>query len=120
MKYDSTKLGVARFVGELEAELLEILWERPGLSAKEVLLQLRLKKKLASTTIHTVLSRLAQKQIVSCEKDGPIARWSVCQGREEFIGGRIAELTNSLKSEFPSEYSGVTKAKQAKTKKRAN
>ncbi|TVT60861.1 BlaI/MecI/CopY family transcriptional regulator [Amycolatopsis rhizosphaerae] len=61
--------GARRAPGELEAEVLSVLWEAQGpVSAGDV--QHRLPGELAYTTVVTILSRLHEKGVVTREKHG--------------------------------------------------
>ncbi|MDT8911426.1 BlaI/MecI/CopY family transcriptional regulator [Amycolatopsis sp. PS_44_ISF1] len=58
-----------RAAGELEAEVLGVLWEAGGpVSATQV--QQRLGRELAYTTVVTILSRLFEKGVATREKQG--------------------------------------------------
>jgi predicted transcriptional regulator len=62
-----------KLVGPLEAEVLRVLWAATGpLGVREVLdrLNRRRKQPLAYTTVMTVLSRLAEKEILARELRG--------------------------------------------------
>ena len=60
-------------LGPLEREVMEVLWgSKDSLAVRDVLERLnrRRKPKLAYTTVMTVLSRLAEKEVVTREKVG--------------------------------------------------
>ena len=54
----------------LQRELMQVLWQRGEASAAEVLEALRPQKKLAATTVATLLSRLEKKGVVSPRVEG--------------------------------------------------
>lgn len=54
----------ARFLGELEREVMDTLWKESPLSGREVYERLSRNRTLALTTILTILNRLVQKGFV--------------------------------------------------------
>jgi predicted transcriptional regulator len=54
----------------LQRELMQVLWQKGEASASEVLEALRPQKKLAATTVATLLSRLEKKGVVSHRVEG--------------------------------------------------
>jgi predicted transcriptional regulator len=87
-------------LGELERSVMDILWESPGvltLSAYE--LQDRLaasatdnSKKLAATTILTVLSRLEKKGFVERERASRPHRYRSAASREDHMAELMHEV----------------------------
>ena len=64
---------VAKVLGSLEAEAMEVLWASPApMSVRSVLEQLNVDRTppLAYTTVMTVLARLTEKDILRRERDG--------------------------------------------------
>lgn len=55
--------------GELEAEVMGVLWHRGDASVRDVLEELRKKRKIAYTTVMTVMSRLHEKGILRRKLD---------------------------------------------------
>src|SRR3989344_8977007 len=51
-------------LGELEKEIMDILWEYKNCSARDVLIKLQKDRTLAYTTVATVLQRLYDKGLV--------------------------------------------------------
>ncbi len=95
---------LSRFVGQLEADIMEILWNQSPLPAKEIRLQLRLKKKLASTTVLTVLSRLVEKGHLRKATSGRSNYFRPTVSKKTFLQGHIQELLKDLQDEFPDEF----------------
>ncbi|MBI3984326.1 MAG: BlaI/MecI/CopY family transcriptional regulator [Candidatus Levybacteria bacterium] len=59
----------SKSLGELEKQVMDIVWETKSCSARDVLGKLNLKKKLAYTTIATILQRLHNKGFVKRIED---------------------------------------------------
>ncbi|MBI4096854.1 MAG: BlaI/MecI/CopY family transcriptional regulator [Candidatus Levybacteria bacterium] len=56
-------------LGELEQQIMDILWEHKNCSARDVLIILEKDKKLAYTTVATILQRLYDKGLVKRTED---------------------------------------------------
>lgn len=52
-------------LGELEQQIMDIVWELKNCSARDVLIKLEQDKKLAYTTVATILQRLYDKGLLS-------------------------------------------------------
>jgi predicted transcriptional regulator len=64
------RLGPEQMLGELEATVMQVIWERGESTVRAVQAALQPTRPLAYTTVMTVMSRLAQKQILSVRKVG--------------------------------------------------
>lgn len=58
-----------KILGDLELEIMEIVWSSGQASVRDVLLPLQKKKKIAYTTVMTVMSRLHDKGILKRKMD---------------------------------------------------
>ena len=56
-------------LGELEQQIMDIVWEYKHCSARDVLTKLEHGKKLAYTTIATILQRLYDKRLLNRKED---------------------------------------------------
>lgn len=73
-----------RYLGELEAAVMQVLWEAVGpVKVREVLEQLDTGRSLAYTTVLTVLDNLHRKGWVQREMDGRAYRYRPTRTREE-------------------------------------
>lgn len=59
-----SKDGLGRILGSLEREVMEALWALGSATGKEVLEEITRKRKVAKTTVFTVLERLVKKGLV--------------------------------------------------------
>ena len=55
-------------LGSLEKEIMEIVWNEGGVDARHVQEIIRKKRKIAYTTVNTVLSRLVDKGLLRARK----------------------------------------------------
>jgi predicted transcriptional regulator len=72
-------------LGHLEAEILNIVWERGIVSVKDVHEQILSDpdRELAYTSVTTVLQRLTQKGWLACDKRGRSFFWKPLVSRQE-------------------------------------
>ncbi len=55
-------------LGSLEKEIMEIVWSNGEVDARYILDSIRKKRKIAYTTVNTVLSRLVSKKLLKSRK----------------------------------------------------
>lgn len=77
-------------LGELEKLIMNIVWDHKGSSAREILNKLETEKKLAYTTIATVLQRLFEKELVARKEDKSGYIYSAKITKEEY-GKKVAQ-----------------------------
>ena len=83
--------GVDQVLGELESQVMNLVWEYPGSTAREIYRRLG-RPHLAYTTIVTLLDRLLVKGLVVREKVGRPFAYTATVGREDFE----AQLTRDV------------------------
>ncbi len=69
-RLDAQNKGLEALFGELEAEIMQILWEKGALKGREIYEEVRKKREIAYTTVLTVLERLSKKGFIK-KKKGP-------------------------------------------------
>jgi len=87
-------------LGELEAEVMEIMWKCKNATVRSVLNCLCKKRDIAYTTIMTIMFRLHTKGILSRREDESGAYvYSLVEDREHFFA-RVSErmITNLIKN----------------------
>jgi len=90
--FRSKKKGLNRLFGEIESEVMNLLWEKGRLKGKDVHEALRKKKETALTTILTVLDRLAEKGFVRKDRDAGPTIYSPLVSRQKFEARVTSEL----------------------------
>lgn len=90
--------GSNQVLGELESQVMEVLWERGRSSVRDVLGNLSGGKKLAYTTVMTVMSRLAEKGLLEREKDGASYFYRPALTKEEFSERVAQEVLSGILS----------------------
>lgn len=67
-KVRHNRVGVGSGLGELEADIMSVVWRLGSATVKDVFEELYFENRLAYTTIMTVMSRLANKGILKQDK----------------------------------------------------
>src|SRR5258708_5371284 len=70
-EFRSDRPGIRKVIGDLEAEIMELIWARPpeqGTTVRDVFEMLYKRRKIAYTTVMSTMSRLAKKHLLRIEK----------------------------------------------------
>lgn len=88
-------------LGALEAEIMEIVWQLESASVRDVLTKIKKKKKLAYTTIMTVMARLCDKRILKrrLNKDDAYI-YTPVRDKQSFSASVSRKIINGLINEF--------------------
>lgn len=90
--------GMERLLGALEAEIMQVLWQRGESTAPEV--RAALGNRVALNTVATVLSRLAAKDLVERRGQRRPYRFRPLFGRDEFVAAVARELVAGMVEDF--------------------
>ena len=82
--FKSDKKGLAKVLGSLEHVVMEALWSRGDATGREVHREVARERKVAITTVHTVLERLLKKGLISRVKGEGGYRFTPTMSREGF------------------------------------
>jgi predicted transcriptional regulator len=91
LRFQPSGSGVEQVLGELESQVMRLVWENPGATAREIYRGLN-RPDLAYTTIVTILDRLHAKKLVTREKMGRPFVYTAKVGRQDFE----AQLTRDV------------------------
>lgn len=91
---------VARYLGDLQATVMEIFWKRESATVREVVEQLNKKRALAYTTVLTLVSRLFARGLLSRVPEGRGFRYQAAKSRDEFLAELSDELIDRLFADF--------------------
>ncbi|MGQ0569229.1 MAG: BlaI/MecI/CopY family transcriptional regulator, partial [Armatimonadota bacterium] len=89
--------GIRKVLGDLETEIMELVWKRPageGTTVRDVLEALSQRRHIAYTTVMTTMVRLARKNLLRVKKQGAAYVYSPALTQDEFVSrvaGRILE-----------------------------
>ena len=91
---------VARYLGTLQAEVMDVFWRRGGATVREVVTELNERHNLAYTTVLTLVSRLWKRGLLSREPEGRGFRYRAARSREEFLRELSDELIDRMLADF--------------------
>lgn len=93
-----------KILGELEKDVMDIVWrvDRP-IAVKEALDTLKKKRTIAYTTVMTIMSRLANKGILTRKLQGSSYLYKSKIDREKFIAKSAERIFSSAVSAFGDE-----------------
>ncbi|MCC7202677.1 MAG: BlaI/MecI/CopY family transcriptional regulator [Nitrospirae bacterium] len=79
------KAGLGRVLGDLEKQVMDVLWNREEITGREVLEEIEKQRVLAFTTVLTVMDRLLKKGLIKRKKRGGVFIYAPSISREEFV-----------------------------------
>lgn len=91
--------GIRKVLGDLEAEIMEIVWARPtgaGTTVRDVFETLYERRRIAYTTVMNTMTRLAKKRLLRAEKQEHAYVYYPTSTREAFVSGFVGRLLESL------------------------
>ena len=100
---------------DLQLDLMRVLWSRGEATAAEVLELVKPRRKLAATTVATLLSRLEKKGVVAhrvdgrtyvyraCASEGEVRRSLVGRVKQAFAGDLTALMAQLLDDEIGAD-----------------
>jgi predicted transcriptional regulator len=83
-------------LGELEADVMGVVWERGRATVQDVKDALEPRRSLAYTTVMTVMSRLAEKGLLNREKEGRAYYYTPAASQENVAGSLLQSLIHRL------------------------
>src|SRR6266545_7676155 len=95
--YRPDRPGIRKVLGDLEADIMEVVWGRPageGATVRDVFEVLYERRRIAYTTVMTTMARLARKNLLRVEKRDQSYLYRPTFTQDEFISrfvGRILE-----------------------------
>ncbi len=90
-----------KILGELEAEIMEIIWKLKSASVRDVFDKLKKHRKIAYTTIMTIMGRLVEKGILKRKLDDSGAYiYTSSQNKEDFLAASSRKLIKNLINNF--------------------
>ncbi|HEY9788146.1 MAG TPA: BlaI/MecI/CopY family transcriptional regulator [Candidatus Obscuribacterales bacterium] len=98
--------GLRKFLGDLECEIMELVWEKanPTVTVREIFDILRHRREIAYTTVMTTMVRLSEKGLLRIvEKQGLANLYSPAEDREGFIKNAVGRVLDIFFEEFPDE-----------------
>ncbi|MEI8257930.1 MAG: BlaI/MecI/CopY family transcriptional regulator [Deltaproteobacteria bacterium] len=94
-------------LGELETAVLELIWTRGAVEAKDVHRELGPARDITLNTIQSTLERLHRKRLLARERISHAYRYAALMSRDEFRARAVAGLAGTLRG---AEGAGVIAA----------
>jgi predicted transcriptional regulator len=98
--FDPRKKGLRKILGDLEADVMEVIWARGRATVHDVHERLAADRELAYTTVMTVMSRLADKGLLEKWKDGAAYVYVPAASKEEFTRRTVGTVLSELLDDF--------------------
>jgi len=95
--------GIRKVLGDLEAEIMELVWARPqgqGTTVRDVFEALHRRRRIAYTTVMSTMARLARKKLLRTERPGPAYVYRPAFTKEEFISRFVGRILEDLMVSF--------------------
>ncbi len=93
---DKKKPPAINQLGDLEADIMSVVWEKGRATVQEVQEALAPRRELAYTTVMTVMSRLAEKGILGRVKEGRAYVYIPAVPQEKAAGSLLQSLVRRL------------------------
>ena len=90
-------------LGELEQQVMNILWELKQCSARDVLTKLEKDRKLAYTTVMTIMGRLVDKGVLTRKPEGKNYLYQPKVAKEKFVARAVHNIFASTISTLGQE-----------------
>lgn len=99
---DPARSGSERLLGDLESDIMEIVWDHGRVAVRRVLDLLNASRPthIAYTTVLTVMQRLAEKGLLERRRLGNTDHYAARLGREEFISESSGRIVRALVEDF--------------------
>ncbi len=95
--------GVRKVLGDLEAEIMELVWANPAeesVTVRHVFEVLASRRPIAYTTVMNTMTRLARKRLLRVEKAGLAYGYSPGLTEEQFVSRVVGRVLEDLLVSF--------------------
>ncbi len=92
--------GLGKVLGHLESAVMEIMWQIGRGSVRDVHELLLKERRIAYTTVMTIMSRLADKGLLAKEKEGAAYFYTPVHSREEFASSIVKRVVDGLLEDY--------------------
>lgn len=97
--------GIRKVLGDLEAEIMEVIWSRPSgiTTVRDIFKTLSRRRRIAYTTVMTTMARLARKRLLRVKKHGTAYTYSPALTQDEFVSRIVGRILEDLLVSFTGE-----------------
>jgi predicted transcriptional regulator len=92
---------LAEVLGPLEAEIMDVVWDRDEVTVRDVHRALKSARPIAYTTVMTTLGRLADKGLLRRLEDQPAHRYIPLMTRDQYARSTVKSVVDWLIGHFP-------------------
>lgn len=94
--------GLRKLLGDLEADIMQAVWSRgqQPVTVREIHEALEASRKIAYTTVMTVMGNLARKGILQTEKSGKAHLYRATETYEQFTERAVGRIVEELMKDF--------------------
>ena len=89
-----------KILGSLERDVMRILWKRGESSVRDVAEELQISRKIAYTTVMTVMQRLAEKGVLARHLSGAAYLYRPAADKSHFFQTIFRDFLSSLRRDF--------------------
>ncbi len=103
--YHLDRPGLLKVLGELEAEIMTIIWSsagNEGITVRDIYDQLRGRRYIAYTTVMTTMTRLAKKNLLTTVKREQTYVYHPTVNETEFTSRFVGQILDQLLTSFTS------------------
>lgn len=90
-------------LGDLEAEIMELIWERPagqGTTVRDIFAVLYERRHMAYTTVMNTMTRMTRKHLLRVEKNDQAYVYYPAFTRQEFVARFVGHILEDLLVSF--------------------
>lgn len=92
---------VGKVLGELESEVMEIIWQSSNpVLVRGVAEYLQKKRKIAYTTVMTIMNRLVEKRLLSRKQEGHAYLYKSAVSKDKFLTRISHQIIKNFVSSF--------------------
>ena len=102
-----TQIGIKKFLGDLESEIMLIVWEKTksSITVRDVFEILSKKRPIAYTTVMTTINRLHEKDLLKIvDKVGLANHYAPSMTKSKFIKTHCNAVFDSFYRDFKAEF----------------
>ena len=94
--------GLRKLLGDLEADIMQAVWDRGDVevTVREIHEALEASRKIAYTTVMTVMGNLARKGLLQAERSGKAHLYRASQSYEQFTEQAVGRIVEELMKDF--------------------
>ena len=90
-------------LGPLEQEVMDCIWKEKEVTVSDIHACLKKRRKIAYTTVMTIMTRLAEKGFLARKMEGKAYVYTPKKTKEQTAKGVVKKIVNSLVDQYGQE-----------------